>query len=112
MIKGSRIQLLPIGSSPDNRRGIFYWQPGVGFLGHYRFVFVEKTADGQFTKKFVNMMITKQMVQENVQRTFYMIIGASTCQSLTTLKWRREEIIYLETPFTILIVLENLVLIF
>jgi hypothetical protein len=58
MIKGSRIQLLPIGSSPDNRRGIFYWQPGVGFLGHYRFVFVEKTADGQFTKKFVNMMIT------------------------------------------------------
>jgi hypothetical protein len=58
MISGSRMQLLPIGSSLDNGRGIFSWHPGAGFLGLYRFVFVEKTAEGQFTKKLVNVKIT------------------------------------------------------
>jgi hypothetical protein len=58
MISGSRVQLLPIGSSLDNGRGIFSWQPGAGFLGLYRFVFVEKTAGGQYTKKLVNVKIT------------------------------------------------------
>ena len=58
MISGGRMRLLPIGSSLDHGRGIFSWQPGAGFLGLYRFVFVEETADGQFTKKLVNVKIT------------------------------------------------------
>jgi hypothetical protein len=41
----------------DITRGIFYWQPGAGFLGRYRFVFVEKAADGRMTKKFVIVVI-------------------------------------------------------
>ncbi|NIM15972.1 MAG: hypothetical protein GTO45_28560, partial [Candidatus Aminicenantes bacterium] len=57
MLTGNRLQLLPIGSTLDNGSGIFYWQPCAGFFGHYRFVFVEKAAGGQFTKKFVNMVI-------------------------------------------------------
>ncbi len=57
MITGERLQLLPIGSTLDNGRGIFYWQPCAGFFGHYRFVFVEKAADGKVTKKLVNVVI-------------------------------------------------------
>jgi hypothetical protein len=30
---------LPIGSTLDTERGIFYWQPGPGFVGDYRMVF-------------------------------------------------------------------------
>jgi hypothetical protein len=57
MIKGDRLQPLPIGSFMDTINSIFYWQPCAGFLGQYRFVFVEKGADGHFTKKWVNMVI-------------------------------------------------------
>jgi hypothetical protein len=32
---------LPIGSTLDTQRGIFYWLPGPGFLGEYPLVFVE-----------------------------------------------------------------------
>jgi hypothetical protein len=48
---GTLKKLLPIGSTLDNGRGIFYWQPCAGFLVHYRFVFAEKAAGGQVTKK-------------------------------------------------------------
>jgi hypothetical protein len=58
MITGNRLQLLPVGSTLDNRRGIFYWHPCAGFLGHYRFVFVEKSADGQVTRKLVKVVIS------------------------------------------------------
>ncbi len=57
MIKGNRFQPLPIGSVMDTINGIFYWQPCAGFFGRYRFVFVEKAADGQVTKKLVNVVI-------------------------------------------------------
>jgi hypothetical protein len=32
---------LPIGSFLDKGKGIFYWQPGVGFYGTYEFVFIK-----------------------------------------------------------------------
>jgi hypothetical protein len=33
---------LPVGSTLDKGRGIFYWQPGPGFRGVYEFVFLNK----------------------------------------------------------------------
>jgi hypothetical protein len=33
---------LPIGSTLDAQNGIFYWQPGPGFVGTYDFIFVKK----------------------------------------------------------------------
>ncbi|MCP4709236.1 MAG: BACON domain-containing protein [Planctomycetes bacterium] len=60
MIKGDRLQPLPIGSFMDTINGIFYWQPCAGFFGRYRFVFVEKTADGHFKKKLVNVVINSK----------------------------------------------------
>jgi hypothetical protein len=39
---------LPIGSTFDAQRGIFYWQPGPGFVGSYPFVFIiEKNGQKQ-----------------------------------------------------------------
>ncbi|NIM15320.1 MAG: hypothetical protein GTO45_25365 [Candidatus Aminicenantes bacterium] len=37
---------LPIGSTLDAARGIFYWSPGPGFLGEYELVFVDISTDG------------------------------------------------------------------
>jgi hypothetical protein len=47
LIVGNELRPLPIGSTLDPRRGVFYWQPGPGFFGEYRFVFV----DGRDGKK-------------------------------------------------------------
>jgi uncharacterized repeat protein (TIGR02543 family) len=54
---GNRLQMLPVGSTLDRVRGIFYWQPGAGFFGEYSFVFIEKSVDGQFTKKVIKVVI-------------------------------------------------------
>jgi hypothetical protein len=47
---GKRVPL-PIGSSL--RRGVFYWQPGPGFLGNYTLVF--ERPDGTETKVHVKI---------------------------------------------------------
>jgi Leucine-rich repeat (LRR) protein len=51
LVVGGQLRDLPIGSTLDSARGIFYWQPGPGFVGEYRFVFIVKGANGQYTKK-------------------------------------------------------------
>ncbi|MCU0286314.1 MAG: S8 family serine peptidase [Acidobacteria bacterium] len=52
---------LPIGSTLDRERGIFYWQPGPGFLGKYDFMFMLTNPDGEIiTKKVVININTNQ----------------------------------------------------
>jgi hypothetical protein len=51
LILGNRLKPLPIGSSLDRTKGIFYWQPGPGFIGRYRFVFIGKDDTGRLTRK-------------------------------------------------------------
>jgi hypothetical protein len=44
----------PIGSFLDRKRGIFYWQPGPGFIGVYRLFFVWRWPDGErFGKRII-----------------------------------------------------------
>ena len=45
MRQGSVVRPLPIGSSLDSVNGEFAWQPGVGFVGPYDFVFI-RSIDG------------------------------------------------------------------
>lgn len=40
LIGGSR-RPLPIGSTLDKENGIFFWQPGPGFIGDYKFIFIK-----------------------------------------------------------------------
>jgi hypothetical protein len=47
LIVNNELRPLPIGSTLDPRQGVFYWQPGPGFLGTYPLVFV----DGRAGKK-------------------------------------------------------------
>jgi hypothetical protein len=51
-----RLRSLPVGSTLDIEKGIFYWQPGVGFLGEYSFVFMEKHP-GSWVKKNIIVRI-------------------------------------------------------
>jgi len=57
MVVGNELKPLPIGSTLDTDRGIFYWQPGPGFLGAYDFVFIKEDASGFSTKKQLRMII-------------------------------------------------------
>ncbi|MDQ1353620.1 MAG: hypothetical protein QG657_3926, partial [Acidobacteriota bacterium] len=41
----------------DSRKGIFYWQPGPGFVGEYRFVFIMKSETGQMYRKEIIVSI-------------------------------------------------------
>jgi hypothetical protein len=47
LVKGDRLDVLPVGSSLDRWRGIFAWQPGVGYTGSYEFLFVRTLLDGR-----------------------------------------------------------------
>ncbi len=66
MVVGNQLQGLPIGSSLDDKNGIFYWQPGPGFVGEYRFIFVEKPPNGDMNKRNVLVEILPKFDNENV----------------------------------------------
>lgn len=59
-----RLKSLPVGSTLDTERGIFSWQPGVGFLGEYPLVFIEKHL-GQWVKKDIIVRIVPKNLSEN-----------------------------------------------
>jgi hypothetical protein len=46
MVNGKQYPL-PIGSTFDQRKGVFYWQPGAGFFGEYRLVFISREPGGR-----------------------------------------------------------------
>ena len=59
---GGRLRPLPIGSTFDAKRDIFYWQPGPGFIGEYNFVFLKKrvahaTQESEWQKKIIRVII-------------------------------------------------------
>ncbi|MCX6583196.1 MAG: SBBP repeat-containing protein [Candidatus Aminicenantes bacterium] len=56
-IINERLRPLPVGSTLDGKRGIFYWQPGPGFIGKYRLVFMEKMETGLLNQKEVGVTI-------------------------------------------------------
>jgi hypothetical protein len=53
----NRLEPLPVGSILDMKRGIFYWQPGPGFIGEYRFVFIEKEQNTDISRKNIVVKI-------------------------------------------------------
>ncbi|HLP60425.1 MAG TPA: SBBP repeat-containing protein [Candidatus Deferrimicrobium sp.] len=52
-----RFRPLPVGSILDKEKNIFYWQPGPGFVGHYRLVFALKNRDGNWSKRNIQVHI-------------------------------------------------------
>jgi hypothetical protein len=54
---GGQLRPLPIGSTLDGERGIFYWQPGPGFMGNYTFVFVLEERNGKIFRRNITIKI-------------------------------------------------------
>ncbi|MCP4157740.1 MAG: hypothetical protein GY757_59070 [bacterium] len=54
---GGGLTPLPTGSTLDTQKGIFYWQPGPGFLGEFRLVFLSKNQEGVTIAKNINLKI-------------------------------------------------------
>jgi hypothetical protein len=54
---GDRLAPLPIGSTLDIQRGIFYWQPGPGYVGKYWLVFIEEDQYGNMTRRDITFNI-------------------------------------------------------
>ena len=48
---------LPDGASLDEQQGIFRWQPTAGFIGTYRFIFVQRGCDGVDRRIPVSVLI-------------------------------------------------------
>ena len=55
MIANNKFYPLPLGSTLKN--GTFYWTPGPGFIGEYRFIFVEKRQNGEHYRRPVIIKI-------------------------------------------------------
>jgi Leucine-rich repeat (LRR) protein len=51
---------LPIGSTMDIEKGVFYWQPGPAFLGEYRLVFIDNMQDLAVGRKNIIVKIVSQ----------------------------------------------------
>ena len=60
LMVGEQLRSLPLGSTFDIKKGIFYWQPGVGFWGNYTFVFLLKHQIGEIEKKIINVRIKQK----------------------------------------------------
>lgn len=54
----NKMRPLPVGSTLNTKKGIFYWQPGPGFLGEYSLVFIEIDRAGKQKMKRIYLEIT------------------------------------------------------
>jgi len=61
LIVSDQLNDLPTGSTLDTQRGIFYWQPGPGFLGEYRLLFMIESQDGLMAYKGLKIKITPKL---------------------------------------------------
>ncbi|MCU0286570.1 MAG: Ig-like domain-containing protein [Acidobacteria bacterium] len=55
---GNQLKPLPLGATMDIGRGIFYWQPGPGFIGRYSLVFIKKDTQGRKMRKNIVINIS------------------------------------------------------
>lgn len=64
MVVGNQPRDLPIGSTLDMEKGIFYWSPGPGFIGKYQLVFIARSETGTFVKRLLTIEIAPKISNE------------------------------------------------
>lgn len=64
LVVGSELRPLPIGSSLDTKKGIFYWLPGPGFLGNYEFIFLKQQI-GEPIKTKIHLRINPKFAESS-----------------------------------------------
>ena len=57
LVVGSSLKPLPIGSTIDETTGTFNWIPGPGFIGNYRFIFIETSENDLRLRKDIMVKI-------------------------------------------------------
>lgn len=57
VVINGRMRPLPVGSSLDKAAGVFKWQPGPGFVGNYKLVFLRTQPGGATVRIPVNLTI-------------------------------------------------------
>jgi hypothetical protein len=57
LVVGDQLRALPIGSTFNAQKGIFSWIPGPGFVGTYRFIFLEEQPGKEWSKTFITVNI-------------------------------------------------------
>lgn len=57
LVVGDELRPLPVGSTLDRKTGVFYWQPGPGFLGTYNLVFIRLDSGLPSEKRQVTVRI-------------------------------------------------------
>lgn len=57
MLQEGKLYPLPTGSTLDSENGIFYWQPGYGYMGRFPLVFVKEGTDGKLVREDVTVNI-------------------------------------------------------
>jgi hypothetical protein len=50
MVEGSKLNILPLGSTLDRKNGKFFWVPVAGFMGDYDLTFIVQSATGTLRK--------------------------------------------------------------
>lgn len=70
LVNGNDLKKLPVGTTFDMNRGIFYWQPGPGFIGEYRFVFFQKDPGGKINKRNIVIRILPHFCPRRVRTLF------------------------------------------
>lgn len=63
------ISALPIGSTVDTQQGIFYWQPGAGFIGTYTLDFNMTDGAGKTTRKSLAITIDPGKLKDSPRIT-------------------------------------------
>ncbi len=56
-VEEDRLLPLPVGSSLDKEKGIFYWQPGPWFKGEFQLLFIKRDINGDRAKKRVKIRL-------------------------------------------------------
>jgi hypothetical protein len=64
MLIGDQLRPLPVGSTLDTVNGVFYWQPGPGFIGEYNLVFIKTDKFGIDRKIMVKIRIRPKITRE------------------------------------------------
>ncbi len=64
---GHMLKPLPTGSTLDLKKGAFYWQPGPGFSGLYKLIFIETSSSGSQSKRILLINILPKFSGNNFQ---------------------------------------------
>jgi hypothetical protein len=65
-VVGPQLRPLPIGSTLDTDRGVFYWQPGPGFVGQYRWVFIKNTINNKRNRRDIIVKILPKWSNKDI----------------------------------------------